>query len=254
MIVGVAVVPTTPLVLAGLPGRPHPEIAALGAAARRATQDLARAEVVIALAGGHLTVSDPPDTYLAGYGLADLAAHELTPAPSAVAQGLHGVVARCGPDTAGVAPSDAVAATGLDLAVLSRHVPVSTPCIGVAVPPGAPAEVVQALGEAIIRAADETSVAVLVAGDLSAGHGPKPPRPGAAAVADTVDGMVIAALDGGRPADLLRLDDAMAAASASRAVGALRVLGAVLAGARTGTVVRATAAPLGVGYVVAQGG
>ncbi|HUG85953.1 MAG TPA: hypothetical protein VMM13_15430 [Euzebya sp.] len=246
MIVGVAVVPTTPLVLTGLPGRHHPEIAALGTAARRATQALAEADVVIALAGGvNLALSDPPDTDLSGYGLADLPEHDLTPGPHAVVAELHGSLGRDpGTDEA----------LGPDLAVLARHVPAGAACVGVTVPAGTHPELARALGGAIVDLAAQTAVAVLAAGDLSAGHGPKPPRPEAAGVADTVDGLVVAALDGGRPADLIRLDLALAASSAARAVGALRVLGAVLVGARIGTIVRATGAPLGVGYVIAQGG
>jgi hypothetical protein len=142
-----------------------------------------------------------------------------------------------------------------DLVVLARHLPAGTPAVGVAVAAEEAPAGVAALSAAVLAAADATpALAVVCAGDLGAGHGEKPPRPGAAAASRELQDRVVAALDGGRPADLVRLDAALAAASASRAVGALRVLGAVLHAARVGTVVRTAGAPLGVGYVVAQGG
>ena len=96
----------------------------------------------------------------------------------------------------------------------------------------------------------DSRTGLLVAGDLSAGHGSKPPRPGATIV---LDDQVLGALDGGQPDRLLRVSEALAEDSESRAVGALRVLGAVLADTALGIVVRWNGAPLGVGYVVAVG-
>lgn len=272
MITAVAVVPTTPLALEGLPGRQHPGVAAIGAAARRATADLSGVEMVIGLAGAStLAVHAPPATDLLGYGL-HLPPHVLGVPPAAVTATLQGAIDAhaaaaaaadptttspdgnpAGPDSP-AGPARRADHAGPDLAVLARWVPAGTACVGLTVPTGTPPAVVDAVAGALMAVAEDARVGLLVAGDLGAGHGPKPPRPGAATVSATLQDLVIAALDNGRPADLVRLDPGLATASAARAIGALRILGAVLQAARLGTVVRAADAPLGVGYVVAQGG
>lgn len=255
MISTVAVVPSTPLLLADWPGARHPAIAALTDAAARAVEGLAAVDVVVVLAGGpSRTVAAPPPTGLEGYG-AVLPAHPLPAPPADVVEALV--------DVAGPATAE----PGGDLRALARWVPSGTPAVGVVVPEGgvsngsAGGRVARhtssphaQVADAILGLAADRRIGLLVAGDLGAGHGPKPPRPEAAGASALLDQAVVAALDNGRPADLVRLDPRVAADSASRAVGALRVLGAVLDGARIGTVVRGSGAPLGVGYVVAQGG
>lgn len=305
MIAGVAVVPTTPLLLDDIPGRRHPELTTLAAQVRRALHVAGPVDLAVALAGGgRLAVVDAPDTDLSGYGLTALPDHPLDPGPAAVVGTLRHAVARCraerdscaavaemsegsGPaapaGAAGGTMRDATAddvsggsghaarstpddvsradrrsrpqTTGEweDLPVLVHHLPANTPTVGLTAPPDLGAGRAVLLGQAIARVAQDHDVLLVVAGDLGAGHGPKPPRPDAAEATMAFDQQVVAALDNGRAVDLIRLDHDLADRAHARAAGALRILGTVLDQARRGTVVRANAAPLGVGYVVAAG-
>lgn len=240
-------VPTTPLLLPGLPGRPHPAVKALTGPIARVLQGHHDADVVVLVTGGSaLAVSDGPSTDLGGYGLSSLPAHPIRPGPPEVVAALRRCTAGCGGNPVADGPP-------ADLRVLARHLAAGTTAVGLAVPPLTPPEVSDCLGEAIVRAADRHAVMLVVAGDLGAGHGDKPPRPAAAAASECLDQRVVAALDNGRPADLAALDTELTTQARSRAAGALRVLGTVLDLVHMGTVVRALAAPLGVGYVVAGG-
>lgn len=264
MITTVAVLPSTPLLLPDWPGARHPDMAVLTGAAERAVAGLAGVDVVVVLAGGRCgTVAAPPPAGLEGYGV-DLSPHRLGLPPAALVEALAAVAGPVGEEPGG------------DLRVLARWVPAGTPTVGVVVPAvgvagptvgggvstgsdvGGVARHTQTpharIAEVVLGVAADRRVGLLVAGDLGAGHGAKPPRPEAAAASALLDQAVVAALDNGRPADLVRLDPQLAADSGARAVGALRVLGAVLDRARIGTVVRGSGAPVGVGYVVAQGG
>ncbi|CAN5406792.1 hypothetical protein BH23ACT9_BH23ACT9_31360 [soil metagenome] len=252
MLTHLAVVPTTPLILPGIPGTPPAPMADLAEASRRAVQGAADADVVILLAGGGTsTVIDAPGTDLAGYGLTDLAPHVLTGAPPDVVAALRSALGT-GSRVAGDAGREGDAAP--DLAVLARQLPAGAACVGITVPADTDVATAEALADTLLNLGEIYRISVVAAGDLGAGHGTKPPRPAAAAASDALQQTAFAALDNGRLSDLVHLDAAVAADSAARSVGALRVLAAVALRARVGMVVRAAAAPLGVGYVIAQGG
>lgn len=288
----VAVVPTTPLILTDsvdLPGRAHAGMARLAAAARRALVGHADQDLVIILIGGATaaTVVNPP-TDLRGFGHGfppgplragpedtSSAAH---PVPGAVVQLCESVTRPASGSPACHSPAShspvkhkqeadlSVLTLLLRLAAAASTDAASTvaasrggritmqPVVGLVVPADAPAALCIALASAIGQVAAGQPISVIAAGDLAAGHGPKPPRPEAANVAGPFDERVVAGLDGGRPTDLVRIDRELAEQSCARAVGALRVLGTVLHHARLATVVRRYDAPLGVGCVVAQGG
>lgn len=242
--------PTSPLLLDHLPGRRHPRLRTMAGHIQRVVRTTPPVDVAVALAGGaHLQIADAPDTDLTGYGLGELQGHPLRPGPAPVALDLQAAVGAL--DTTERGPSTFEEWT--DLPVLVRHLPMDTPTVGVTVPTALEVRSAQAIAQTITRLADALGVLLLVAGDLGAGHGDKPPRPDAAAASAAFDQQVVTALDNGRATDLLHLDGDLANAAQARATGALRILGAVLAQAKIGTVVRATAAPLGVGYVVAGG-
>ncbi len=242
MIGPVAVVPSTPLLLPGMPGEPEPTMARLARAAARALQDTAAVDLVVVLAGGTSLAADPaPSTDLSGYGL-DLPARARDAAPAAVMASVERIPGlTVGAGYAG------------DLSVLARQVPDGPPVLGLTVPTDITVEQAGTVAEVLVGLGGSRQVALVVAGDLGAGHGVKPPRPQADVASAAFDQAVVAALDNGRPADLLRLDPALARDACARGAGPLRVLGAVLQQVPLGTVVRAAAAPLGVGYVVAQG-
>lgn len=238
MIHGVAVVPTTPLLVDSHAGARHPDIDRLAVAASEALDGLDGADVVVLLAcGDALSVSGRPSTDLSGYGM-DLDPHPLTtPSPDVVQALLGGVLG---------AASDG----GGDLRVMARLVPPGTTAVGVSVPSDVTVADARAVARLLADLAADRSVAVVGAGDLGAGHGRKPPRPTAAEASTAFDEAVVAALDG-RPADLLAIDLDLAARAHSRGAGALRVVGALAADLDLVTAVRASGAPLGVGYVVA---
>lgn len=285
MIRAVAVVPTTPLLVPGGPGADHPDIVRIRAAVSRVLHDLPAGSPVLLLCGGAaeaVWTAVPSD--LRGYGRppavwapepqeppplaspAALAAAEAAAAVMAVLPqpGAEGPPAAAeGPPGTAEGPTAAAApAVGGDLrvmaALLAAAAPHAGPPIGLEIPHDLAIATAEAIADALATLAHgpdaDMDLSVIAAGDLAAGHGPKPPRPHAAAASQPHDDRVIAALDGGRPSDLLRITPEHSREVDARAGGALRVLGALLERTRVGTVVRAAAAPVGVGYVVARGG
>ncbi len=250
MIRHVAVVPSTPLVLPDHPGRSHPAMVDLARSVGRVLEGAAAQDTIIVLAGGQaLRVVDPVPTDLSGYGQQNGVRGGSPACPAAPALLVAGLRALVGID--GQTNGSAV-----DLTVIGRLLPPGPGVIGLTVPADIGQNQASRLGrglwELVGGGGAVLHVAVVVAGDLSAGHGNKPPRP--PATGSAYDQLVVAALDNGRPADLLGADAALVADSHARAAGALRVLGGLLEHLRFATVVRHAGAPLGVGYVVAQGG
>jgi hypothetical protein len=243
----VVVVPTTALILQEIPGGVPPALADVADAARAAVAAVGPVDVAIALVGSTaegIVVSDAPSADLAGYGLPSLPVHDLASAPADVVEALL--------EIADGETGDARARTGPDLAVLARLVPEGVPTVGVALPPGTSPDRAADLADVILAVTTGRLALILVAGDLGAGHGPKPPRPEAAEASDRLQAAVLAALDGADVGSLLDLDGSTADASGARATGALRVLGAVADRTGTSMVVQAHATGLGVGCVVAS--
>lgn len=240
MITGVAVVPSTPLLLTrhldpATPAGAVERLQTVREHATRVVEGLPTAEVTVVLAHGPALAAHTSDHVdLAGYGLPEIAG-PVTCRPD-VAAAL-GVEASQEPHPA-------------DVAVLTLLVG-SRPVLPVAVPPDLDPAAMTALGERL--ATLDRRTALVVAGDLAAGHGVKPPRPGDEQASRTFDERVVALLDNGATDRIVRLAD-LARATSSRGWAALAVAGIALQRGRVGTVVRHHAAPFGVGYVVAAGG
>ncbi|MEE8603370.1 hypothetical protein [Euzebya tangerina] len=279
MIGPVVVVPSTPLALPGHPGRTHPEIETLRGQIARAVAELAGQTHVLVVAGGPAGsgtrlrmpagLDEEEGRLRRAYGLITRVTRTGDTSPGRGTQqgGVpdDGVIrdlttavrSELGPGELTSQSAEVNDVGWVDAQVLAAHAATAAPdavTVLLSVASDVPWPVAARLGRVIGSLRTAGQLSVMVAGDLSAGHGPKPPRPGADT---TLDEHVVAALDGGRPERLLTLDPEQAAASHARAVGALRVLGATLCTptgtASMGTVVRWSGAPLGVGYVVAVG-
>lgn len=223
----VIAVPSTPLVLTEIAASDRPQIDELRRAVAAALEDLRGAERIVAVAAGPRTTSFEGTGVvwdLGGIGRPDLAVSSTVALPGVPAD------------------ADMPAADVRVLALLARRV--------------APAV-------AMLEVADDTDTrpaaqaisawepdAVLVAGDLAAGHGAKPPRP---AVGDArsaaYDDAVVAALEDRRA--LAALADG-AAEHGARGIPALQV--AVELAASWGLSLRSAQQnrPVGVGGVIAR--
>lgn len=224
MLVGVAVAPSTPLLL--LEESP---LAAVAAQVDRVLAGLRPGEVTLVLAGGtEDAVVAWEEVVLAGFGLpggARITGHEA--AARQVADAWHLPIQQRPP--------------GADLTCLALLAARLGPLVLVelATPQRGPSPIMG-------------THRIVASGDLAAGHGPKPPRPEAAAVAAAFDEQAVAAVESGRAARLERLAP-LAGEAHARGWAALLTAVAAAEEARLGLVLRWTGAPYGVGLLVAGG-
>ena len=243
MIVGAAVLPTAPLLVPGLSATLPAGVEKVSDCIDAAVEALPSCDVVIAIAAGQAAVYRTGAVDFAGVGRPDITAQY------EVATGAAEHLA----DTAGY-PLVENGHLPLDLAVLAVHLGDVAPLVPIAVPPDASAEELTAIGEGFAEdsSGEDVRVAVVAAGDLSAGLTEKSPMH-LVSGAIFFDEQAVAALDGGRLRGLVRLGPGEAQRVGSRGWAPLMVLGAILERARMGMVVRHYSAPRGVGYVVASG-
>lgn len=169
-----AVVPAAPLVLAAAVPRPPADVAgalqALRADVRAALDALPpRPEAVVLLAAGHrLEIVAPAGASLAGYGQPDVA--------SSLA-GTHGAAdalrVRLGPPGVPQRPDRHATDDPLDgdlavLALLLAAARPDVPIVAVSVPSSEPAPSLTPIADALVSLADDTPIALIAAGDLSA--------------------------------------------------------------------------------------
>ena len=248
MIVGAAVLPTAPLLVHGISPTLPAGVEKVRGCVDAAVAALPPSDALVLVAAGPGAVHDSAHVERGGIGRPDLS----TQAPAA-GEGV--ALLRASP-----APSWAVGHGGgrplpLDLAVLTLHVAGLAPVVPVTVPGTAAFQDLAAAGAAIADtfAGPDTRVAVVVAGDLSAGLTEKSPLH---LVSGAIfwDEQAVAAVDGGRMESLARLGPQEATRVGARGWAALAVLAGVTGRTRFGMVVRHYSAPRGVGYMVASGG
>ncbi len=247
MIVGAAIIPTAPLLVAGVSERlPEgvDEVADAAAATLRALppHDMA---VLVTAGRGH-AVHTSVEASLAGIGRPDLCV--VAPVHGAVEV----VAAAIGSqvDEAGPLPLGHAVLVHLYAAARGHD---AAPVVPVTVARDADPAVLEAVGAGIQTVAGDGRAVVVAAGDLSAGLTERAPLalvPGARAWDDAVVDTVAS----GRIGRLGRFGPAGAARVGSLGWAPLVVLHGVCDRARLGTVVRRYAAPRGVGYLVASAG
>lgn len=273
MIVGAAIVPTTALLLPGVAEVLPDGVGEVATAARAALDGLRPFDVAVLLApAADAAVHLQARTTLAGIGRPDLTVEaevdteaalqtaaatgwrpiRTTPAPPSAAT-------RATP--AGPPVDTAPAGEGtlpVGLAVLAALVQGACPQPGgrvvpVAVCPSAEADALLRAGGSLAGALDGRCVAVVAAGDLSAGLSPRAPLTlveGAQAWEDEVVDVVA----GGRLDRIARMGPGEAARVGALGWAPIVVLAGICRAAAIGLVVRHHAAPRGVGYLVAAGG
>jgi len=266
VIVGAAIVPTTPLLVPGATVRLPSGLARVGDAACAALCALPQADAVVLLAADAGGTDSPAEAggtdspaeaggtdspagvsvaaSLAGFGRADLCA--TVPVAGAVARRVAGAGGRSTLVGAGFLPPG--------LAALVLLVGAGVPVVPVTVPRCASAGALAATGAAIATAVRDGGerVAVIAAGDLSAGLTDRSPL---ARVEGAVfwDEQAAAAVDSGRFDGFARLGPAGAGRVGAVGWAPMMVLSGICAEAAIGMVVRHYSAPRGVGYLVAQG-
>lgn len=248
MIVGAAIVPTTALLLPGVAEALPGGVSEVAVAVRAALDGLRPFDVAVLLAAAtapavHLQAC----TTLAGIGRPDLAVDAEVDVAAALALG-----AATGWPTVGEAPLP------VGLAVLAALVQASAArpdvCVApVAVATSAKPDALLGAGESLARALEDRRVAVVAAGDLSAGLTPKAPLTlveGATAWEEEVVDVVA----GGRLERVARMGPGEAARVGALGWAPLVVLAGVCRAAALGLVLRHHSARRGVGYLVAAGG
>lgn len=252
MIVGAAAVPTTPLLLPGVSGRLPDGLQPIAETARAALSGLLPSDVTIVVAGAEPTAGETQtatlyataEGTLSGLGRPDLHVAASVDAPALAC--LHEVTG-CPVLSAGPFP--------LDLAVLVQLVQQhhGGPVVPLAVPATASTEGLLALGSAIAAAfrAQPRRAGVVAAADLSAGRTERAPLALVPGAVDW-DAQVIDIVASGRLGRLTRLGPGEAQRVGARGWAPLVVLHAVCQAAKLAMVVRASAAPRGVGYLVAS--
>jgi hypothetical protein len=244
VIVGAAVVPSTPLLLPDVSLTTPQGLEPVRRAAAAALAGLCGAEVVTLLAEGTPGLHQAGTASLAGIGRGDLTGAVTADESllTAVSNATRYPILRDGPLTGG-------------LSVLAMLLGSATPVVPVTVAGTARFDELVSVGAGIARALGRPGLraAVVAAGDLSGGLGKRSPLyevEGAVAW----DERAVAAVDGGRLDELGRLGPREARRVGALGWAPLSVLHGVLAQFRVGMVARHYSAPLGVGYLVAQGG
>lgn len=258
MIVGAAVMPTTPMLVPGVSGRPPEGIATVVAAVGRALGGLPPHDLAILLATAppQRQPLEPPQWALyagADASLGGIARPDLRVVARVDADGL---VALAGATGCPVLDKEALP---LGLAVLLHLLAtcssVHAPVVPLAVAPQEMGTALAGSGERIAEAlGGHGRRAVLIAsGDLSAGLTAAAPL-GLVDGARSWDDQAVDAVASGRLDGLLRLGPEEAQRVGAIGWAPLVVLHGALAAAKIGTAVRDYRAPRGVGYLVAAGG
>jgi hypothetical protein len=246
MIVGACVLPSAPLLVPGISPDLPAGVEPIADAVDAAVEQLREGEATVLLAPGPATaVHADARADLAGLGRGDVAETR------AVHRGLVDAVA----GTLGLPPARG-APLPLGLAVLALLLGAREPLVPVTVTDDADFTTAVAVGAAISDAAGgegAPDVAVVAAGDLSAGHGPDSPRPDVTGSSE-YDARVVDVVDSGRLQGLADLGPEEARRVHAVGWPSLAALHGVLESAKIGLVRRRYAAPCGVGYLVAQGG
>jgi hypothetical protein len=245
MIVGACVLPSAPLLVAGVRPDSSPAVAVIAEAIDTAVAGQRRSDAAVLVAPGPRTgVHADARVDLAGIGRGDIA-EDHTPHRGAVA---------------GVATAlDVEPVWGhrlpLGLAVLALLLGAGPAVVPVTIADDVDFDTATAVGAAIADVGDAHAwdLAVCAAGDLSAGHGPSSPRPDVAGAGD-YDRQVTDAIDTGRLGDLARLGPEWARRVHAVGWPSLVALHGVVRTAELSLVRRCYGAPCGVGYLVAHGG
>lgn len=247
MIVGAAVVPSAPLLVPGVGAALAGDVATVSDAVHTVLSRLPDADVAVVLAaGGQGGDADTDGVYessaatLRGIGRPDITTM------LDCDRDLLGAIARASGYPLRRTPLP------LGLTVLALHAAIRV-VVPVAVPTMHSFGALAAVGVEIQHALASVRAIVVAAGDLSAGLTGRSPLH-LVDGARSWDDQAVAAVDAGRLDGLRRIGP-----SEARRVGALGwaplcVLAGVVAAAKLGMVVRAYAAPRGVGYLVAGGG
>lgn len=243
MLVGVATLPTAPLLVDGV-GRGLPRsLVRVRAAMRHVQKGLPDADVVLLVAAGTQALYDTAVVSLQGLGFPEVR-HDLevcTPAITALARSTQ-------------IPRIRAARLPLDLAVLALCLERPEPVVPIGVP-AASFDTLTAIGTGTVQALEDIDLRTIViaAGDLSAGLSPRSPLAAVVGAAEW-DERVIAAVQSGRLDSLATLGPDRARAVGARGWPALAVLHGVCQRGKLGLTLRCYAAPRGVGYLVAAGG
>lgn len=245
MIVGAAIVPTTPLLVPGVSASLPDGVGEVCEAVDAALDRLPDHDVAVLIAGGPQgALYDAATATLAGIGLPQVRCTGRIHGPTV--ERLSGLVQY---------PVQRGELLPLDLAVLTLLVGDAAALVPLEVPGGAAFDALAAVGLGVATALEDPELrAVLVsAGDLSAGLSERSPLhliEGARAF----DEQVVDVVDSGRLDGLERIPPAEAKRVGARAWAPMAVLHGALARAKIGIVRRHYSAPRGVGYLVAHGG
>jgi hypothetical protein len=246
VIAGAAIVPTAPLLVAGVTERLPDGVGEVATWAATVLGALPPHDVVVLIAvGSGPAVGGRADAHLAGIGRPDLR----VVAP--VDERARVVAAALGSTLDGAAPLPLGHVVLIHLYATARGG--VAPVVPITVAADGDPEVLQALGRGIEEALGDARAVIVVAGDLSAGLTDRAPLaliPGARAWDDGVVDVVAS----GRLGQLRRFGPTDAARVGSMGWAPLMVLHGICERARLATVVRCYAAPRGVGYLVASAG
>lgn len=254
MLVGVAIIPTAPLLVPGVSATLPDGVAEVQAAVSAALDRLPSADVAVLLAAADPGVVDPG---VVGPGLAD---------PKVVGPGVYEAAeaSLAGFGSPGLAVTYPVADPGWLSGTPRRHGPLPSglavlallfgdqvPVLPLAVDAEAPAAILTAQGVGIASGFEARRALVLAAGDLSAGLDERSPRhriEGARAW----DEQAVAAVDGDQPEQLATLGPEEARRVAALGWAPMVVAQAACVATEISLGVRHYSAPRGVGYLVAH--
>jgi hypothetical protein len=244
VIVGAAILPTAPLLVAGASASLPPGVDAVCDAIDAALDRLPDHDVAVLIGGAAQgTLYDAAKASLAGVGLPDV--RTAPEVDTAVVERLSGLVQY---------PVHRGEPLPLDLSVLALLLGTGARVVPIDVPSSAAFDALTAVGVGVASAVEgeDLRAVVVAAGDLSAGLTERSPLhlvPGAR----DVDERILDAVDSGRLDGLGRISPAEAKRVGARGWAPMAVLHGALARAKIGVVRRHYSAPRGVGYLVAHG-
>lgn len=257
MIHAAAVVPTAPLLVAGVSATVPPEVEAVRGAVRAVLGALPASDVLVLVGTAEIdapVVHDEAHATLAGFGRPDLAARQ--PLDGEVTVDLSGRATLGRVHGGSLPPSLAV----LSLLVHQARAAAAddgdgvVPVVPIAVPRWAAFGSLVAVGSAVARVARERGLvtSIVAGGDLSAGLDDRAPLHRIAG-ARHFDDVVVDVVSSGRLGGLERVGPVEARRVWAIGWASLAVLHGACAAAKIGLVVRHRSAPRGVGYLVARG-
>ena len=244
MIVGAAVLPTAPVLVAGVSATMPPGIPKVRDAIDAALEALPASDIVVLVTAGEGALHTTQAVSLRDVGRADV-----TVTPQIHAEAL----SRLSDATEYVVQCDE--GLPLGLSVLALYLGGGVPVAPLTVPATASFDELSDLGSGVAAtlAGNDIRASVVVAGDLSAGLTEKSPMHYVSG-AIFWDEQAVAAVDSSRLGALRRLGPQEATRVGALGWAPLVVLHGATAAAKIGMVVRHYSAPRGVGYLVANGG